>query len=187
MKRYDPKGEAMAVVNLRAKEVGKLGELLTVTDDVRQLTRAQALLWLDAGDSVEEVAERLGVTRQAVYNWGARFTARTAVGGESRVADGARSGRPRTAFGIIEPLLEQGIETDPRERGYRATLWTAPLLQHYLVQEHQRPGSTKSIQRALARLRMTWKRPRHHLALRARYWRQAKGGLNAAFGSAHER
>jgi hypothetical protein len=70
VKRYDPKGEAMAVVNLRAKEVGKLGELLTVTDDVRQLTRAQALLWLDAGDSVEEVAERLGVTRQAVYNWG---------------------------------------------------------------------------------------------------------------------
>jgi transposase len=187
VKRYDPKGEAMAVVNRRAKEVGKLGELLTVTEDVRHLTRAQALLWLDAGDRVEEGAERLGVTRQAVDNWGARFTARTAVGWESRVADGPRSGRPRTAFGSIAPLLEQGIETDPRARGYRATLWTAPLLQHYLAQEPQRPVSTKSIQRALARLRMTWQRPRHHLALRARDWSQAQGGLTAAFGSAHER
>lgn len=56
------------------------------------------------------------------------------------------------------------------------------LLQHYLAQEQQRPVSTKSIQRTLARLRIVWKRPRHHLALQDPYWRQVKGGLNAASG-----
>ena len=103
----------MAVVNLRAREVVALEEVLRATDDARQFTRAQALLWLDAGESVEEVAERLGVTRQAVYKWGVRFSARSALDCAGRVADGPRSGRPRTALGIIEPLLEQVLATDP--------------------------------------------------------------------------
>ena len=152
-KVYDTKGEVMAVVNLRAREVVALEGLLRATDDARQFTRAQALLWLDAGESVEEVAERLGVTRQAVYQWGVRFSARTALDCALRVADGPRSGRPRTALEIIDPLLEQVIESDPRDRGYRATVWTASLLQDYLAQEYQCTVSTKSIQRALARLR----------------------------------
>lgn len=177
----------MAVVNLRAREVVALEEVLKATDDARQFTRAQALLWLDAGESVEEVAERLGVTRQAVYKWGVRFSVRSALDCAGRVADGPRSGRPRTALGIIDPLLEQVLTTDPRDRGYGATVWTAALLQDYLAQEYQCTVSAKSIQRALARVRVAWKRPRHQLALRAWYWRQAKGGLNVALGSAHER
>jgi transposase len=175
------------VIKLSSKEVVRLEKLLTATKDTRQLKRVQALLWLDAGDSVDEVAERLRVTRQTVYNWAARFVARSDLALELRVADGPRSGRPRTALEIIDPPIEQVMDTDPRERGYRSTIWTAPLLQHYLEQEYQLPLSTKSISRALARLRIVWKRPRHQLARQAPYWRQAKGGSNEGSGCGRAR
>lgn len=173
----------MAVISLRGQEVVQLEKLLAAGHEGRQLQRAQALLWLDEGDSVEEVADRLQVTRRTVYNWVARFEARNALACNLRVADSPRSGRPPTALEIIDPLLEQVIDTDPRDRGYQSTVWTAPLLQHYLEQEHQLAVSPKSIQRALLRLGIVWKRPRHHLALQAPHWRQAKGGLNGGSGS----
>ncbi|MDQ3651624.1 MAG: hypothetical protein M3458_15400, partial [Acidobacteriota bacterium] len=56
---------------------------------------------------------------------------------------------------------------------------TAPLLVEYLRDEHQVVVSDDSVRAAIARLRMRWKRPRHHLALRPETWRQAKGGSNA--------
>ena len=50
--------------------------------------------------------------------------------------DAPRSGRPPTALGIIDPLIEAVIEADPRDYGYHATGWTAPLLQRYLEEVH---------------------------------------------------
>lgn len=172
----------MALVNLSSKEIAQLERLLMTTEEVRQLKRAQALLWLDEGDSVEDVADRLRVTRQTVYNWVLRFEARSNLAPEWRVADGLRRGRPRTALEIIDPLLEPVIDSDPRQWGYRSTIWTAALLQHYLATEHRLQVSTKSISRALIRLHVAWKRPRHHLAWRDPHWRQAKGGSSAASG-----
>jgi transposase len=90
--------------------------------------------------------------------------------------DAARSGRPRTAHGIIDPLIDAAIDTDPRELGYRSTVWTAALLQAYLSEEHQIEVCSKSVSFAIARLQIRWKRPRHRLALRPGTWRQAKGG-----------
>ena len=172
----------MAVVKLMAKEVVQLAELLRTATDARQLRRARALLWLDEGESVEEVADRLQVTQQSVYNWITRFGARAGRGMAGRVADSPRSGRPRTARGIIDPWLEHVIDTDPRELGYRSTVWTAALLRHYLARAQQREVSTRSISRALVRLRIGWKRPRHHLVLRDPHWRQAKGGSKTGWG-----
>lgn len=166
----------MALVKLNSQEAARLEKLLRMLPDARSLKRVQALLWLNDGESVEAVAKQLRVTRQTVYNWGARFQSRTDLTLDLRVADASRCGRPRTALEIIDPLLEQVIDTDPRELGYRSTIWTALLLQDYLRCEHQARVSTKSIGRALERLQIGWKRPRHTLSRRAWYWRQAKGG-----------
>ncbi len=166
----------MALVKLDSKEVAQLEELLVATRDARLMKRAHALLWLRGGDSITEVAARLRATRQTVYSWAARFEARADLPIESRIADGVRQGRPCTARGIIDPLIEQVVETDPRESGYRSTIWTAELLRHHLAEEHGLCVSTKSVGRALERLRFGWKRPRHTPARRALHWRQAKGG-----------
>lgn len=166
----------MVLVNLNPQEVTSLQSLMTETNDVRQWRRAQALLWLDDGESVEEVALRLSVTRQTVYNWAARFDERARLDVTARAADAARCGRPCTAAGIIDPLITKVIDRDPRELGYRSTIWTAGLLRQHLAQAHRLRVSTKSVSRALSRREIVWKRPRHTPARRAPFWRQAKGG-----------
>jgi transposase len=161
---------------LSNKERRNLEALITQARDTRQALRAYALLWLDDGESVPEVARRLGVTRQTVYNWMSRFQRRASLDMATRLLDAPRCGRPCTACGIIDPLIDAVIDTDPRELDYRSTVWTARLLVRYLRDEHELIVSDDSVRAAIARLQIRWKRPRHRLALRPQTWRQAKGG-----------
>lgn len=166
----------MIHLKLSHKERAELEWLIGHTHDARLLQRAQAVLWFVMGESVDAIAARPPVSRQSVYNWCERFQAHASLSLALRLADAERSGRPRTAHGIIDPLIDAVIDTDPRELGYRSTVWTAELLQTYLSEEHQVAVSSKSISLAIARLGIRWKRPRHRLALRPETWRQAKGG-----------
>jgi transposase len=127
---------------------------------------------------VQEIAERLGVSRQTVYNWADRFQQRDGLDMRARLADADRSGRPCTAKGIIDPLIDQAIDSDPRNFGYRSTVWTARLLVRFLWDWYGISVSSQSVRLALWRLGIRWKRPRHQLALRPATWQQSKGGLN---------
>jgi transposase len=127
-----------------------------------------------------EIAELLQVSRQTIYNWARVFCERSTWEVSQRLCDAPRSGRPGTALGIIDPWIDAVIDNDPRQYGYRATVWTARLLQHYLEEFHGVVTSRKSVSRALHRLRIRWKRPRHRLGQRPETWRQAKGGSKTA-------
>jgi len=157
------------------------------THDPRQMHRAQALLWLHDGDTVDEVATRLFVTPRTVLRWCRRFHERQTLALPARLADGPRSGRPRTVHGLVDPLISAVIDGDPRQLGYHSTVWTAPLLRQYLRDVHHIQASQRSVGLALARLDIAWKRPRYALARRAPTWRQAKGGLNEALQAARGR
>ena len=169
----------MSAFQLRPWELRQLLNLLDHPHDAKQFRRAQALVWLHEGQPVLHVAELLGVEPRTVYNWACAFRERTDLDPPARLLDAPRSGRPPTALGIIDPLIGAVIEDDPRDYGYRATVWTAPLLQRYLEEVHAIETSRKSVGRAIARLGICWKRPRHRLGLRPETWRQAKGGSNA--------
>src|SRR5438270_13463542 len=60
---------AMASIQLTSAQRRQLRGQLREAEDASYYRRLLALLALDEGDSVAEVAERLGVTRQSVYNW----------------------------------------------------------------------------------------------------------------------
>ena len=166
----------MTLFSLSFKERACIKGIATSTDNANELRRAQALLWLDDGESAQVVAQRLDITRQTVYNWVMRFQMRSDLGISERLLDGPRSGRPRTARGIIDSIITEIIEHDPREFGFRSTVWTAPLLQQHLLEERDIVVSRQSVSLAIKRLEIRWKRPRHNLALRSATWRQAKGG-----------
>jgi transposase len=155
---------------------GELEGLVARTPLAKEQARALALLWLADGRPVAEVAELLRVSRQSVYNWVDRFERRDGQDLRDRLLDAPRSGRPATASGVIDPLIAQVIDTDPRELGYRSTNWTAGLLVRYLKRSHGIDVSRRSVGLAIDRLGIRWKRPRHQLALRPDTWRQAKGG-----------
>lgn len=163
-------------IALTYKERNELEAVLKVCSDARQFQRIQALLLLDEGDSVEQVAELMRVSRQTIYNWAERFAQRQDLSTLERISDGLRCGRPTTAKGIIDPWLDLIIDSDPRDYGYNSTVWTAPLLRRYVQEYHDCQVSLRSISYALDRLDIRWKRPRHTLARREPNWRQAKGG-----------
>jgi transposase len=170
----------MASVMLSDRQRTELESLMLHTPSAKERCRAQAVLWLAEGEAVEQVAELLHVSRQTIYNWVERFHQRCGLDLQARLRDAPRSGRPPTAQGIIDPLIEAVIDHDPRRYGYRATAWTAPLLRRYLADACGLVTSQRSVSRALDRLGLRWKRPRHELANRSPTWRQAKGGSNAA-------
>lgn len=165
---------------LSAKARRELDCLTKEAPDPRSLRRAQALRWLEEEESVAEIAERLQVSRQTIYNWQARLFTGAGRDLEARLRDAPRSGRPPTVQGIIDPVIDAVIDEDPRDFGYQASVWTAPLLRYHLREVYQIAASRQSVSLALARLRVHWKRPRHTLARRSPTWRQAKGGLKAA-------
>jgi transposase len=171
----------MTLLTLNLREWKALETVAARTTDAHILRRAQALLWLDEGETVPEVAAQLRVTRQAVYKWVACFRRRSALDMAARLEPGKRSGRPRLVHGVIDPLITEVIERDPRELGYRSTVWTAPLLRQYLQEVHHLDVSRPSVSLAIDRLGLRWKRPRHGLARRPATWRQAKGGSNEAW------
>jgi transposase len=166
----------MALLNLSPQQRAELEYLASHNPVAKERCHAQALLWLDKGATVEQVAESLRVSRRTVYYWRERFHDRDERDVRQRLADAPRSGRPRTADGGVDSWIAEVIDTDPRDLGYRHTVWTAPLLVHYLRDHHGVDVSETTVGRAIARLRIRWKRPRHQLARRSDTWRQSKGG-----------
>ena len=154
----------------------QLRHLLKEAETPRQLRRAQALLWMAEGQRPTEVARRLGVSYQTVYNWTQAFEARSSEPVTERLQDRARSGRPATKGQTVETVLQQVWPQSPLKLGYRSPIWTAPLVRQHLHQKHQLTVSTRTIRRALRRLGYRFKRPKQVYARRSPTWRQAKGG-----------
>jgi transposase len=166
----------MALLVLTDRQRGELEDIVSHTPLAKERCRAQALLGIADGSDVAMVAELFQVSRQTVYNWLRRFQERAELDLRARLLDAPRMGRPRTASGGIDERIAAVIDDDPREFGYHATVWTAPLLCQYLRDHHAIKVSDRTVSRAIDRLRMRWKRPRHELALRPEMWRQSKGG-----------
>jgi transposase len=166
----------MALLALTDRQRGELEDIVAHTPWAKERCRAQALLWIAEGFEVAEVAELMHVTRQTVYHWLSRFQQRVEPDLRARLLDAPRLGRPRAAEGTIDELVAAVIDGDPRQFGYHATVWTAPLLSRYLREHHAIQVSDRTVSRALDRLGLRWKRPRHELALRPETWRQSKGG-----------
>ena len=59
----------MTEFRLKNRERVDLENFMLHTPSVKECCRAQAIHWLDEGESVEQIAELLHVSRQTVYNW----------------------------------------------------------------------------------------------------------------------
>jgi transposase len=142
----------MTLIALTDRQRAELEGAVMRTPSAKECCRAQALLWLADGESAEEVADLLPVSRQTVYNWVSRFRQRAGLDLGTRLRDAPRPGRPRTGGGVIDPLIAEVIDSDPRTLGYHATVWTAPLLSRYLREHHQLAVCDRTVSRAIARL-----------------------------------
>lgn len=162
--------------SLTSRERTALEALVAGSKDVRQLKRSQALLAVAAGEAVAEVARRMQVARNTIYNWVARFQDRSGAIAE-RLVDADRSGRPADLIQSIQEALPDLLAEKPTDYGYRAAEWTVDLLQTHL-RKQSIDASVSTIRHALHELGYRWKRPRYVLRRRADTWRQSKGGCS---------
>ena len=166
----------MALLSLNARQRAGLEDLLAHTPSAKERCRARALLRIAEGVDVAAIAELLCTSRQTAYNRVSRFRERSATDPRAGLPDAPRSGRPRAADGASDDRIAAVIDGDPREPGYTSTAWAAHLLGRSLHDRHKIGASDRTVGRAIDRLRIRWKRPRHELALRPKTWRQSKGG-----------
>lgn len=161
--------------SLNARERRALSSLVACSRDVRQLKRAQALLAVAAGEAIADVAQRLQVARNTIYNWVARVQERTGAIAE-RLIDADRPGRPNDLIESLYEALPPLLANKPTDFGYRYAEWTTGLLQAHLRDQHAIEASISTLRHALHELGYRWKRPRYVLRRRSETWRQSKGG-----------
>ena len=146
---------------LTAARRRRLERELALTHDVAVFRRVLALLEIDAGRPLEEVARQLRVSPRSLYRWIERYRTHASVEGLHHQPG---QGRPRHWDETLEELLPSVLARRPSDFGYLATGWTVPLLQQVLAQG--RPGSTLSqttIRRRLRERGYVWKRFRYVL------------------------
>ena len=170
----------MAPFKLNLGERKVLQQLARSSSNARQVRRAQALLWLQSGQSVAQVAHRLGMSRQGVYQLVERYRSRRRGPVRARVRDRPHTGRPSHKLRLVVRVIRPLLSRDPRRYGYRAMVWTVPLLCRHVERRTGTKVSTYTVRRGLHVLRQRYKRPRYVQARRSPTWRQAKGGLNTA-------
>lgn len=150
----------MTPFELNLRERAALETLTLRTNNAKLLRRALTLLWLDDGESAQEVAERLSVSRQSVYNWVIRFQLRNGLDIATRVADGLRSGRPRRLSNDQLNTLSELLTRGATAHGWQNELWTAKRVTEVIRRHFGIEFSVYNVRRVLKdHLRWTVQRP----------------------------
>jgi transposase len=170
----------MILIRLGGRAHESLERIARSDANARTVRRAQALLWLHTGESVGSVARRLGLSRRTIYKVVERYQARTAEPVAQRVADRPHPGRPATKRERVARVVNTLLKQKPSRYGYRAAVWSTPMLRRQAERRLHMPVSRRTVRRALRHLRHRYKRPRYVLARRSPTWRQAKGGSKKA-------
>jgi transposase len=157
----------MPEFRLRLADRHRIESELKQLSDAASFRRRIALLELDRGRNVTEVAQILHVTRQAIYNWIGAFRSHGhpdphPLAGSSLNAS-AMMGRPNLFTQEMEDLLEAVLEYSPRDLGYQSTTWTVPLLLKHLRAVEGVEPSESTLRRQLKKMEQSWKRGRYTL------------------------
>lgn len=134
---------------------------MRTTQDARLARRLMAVLQVLEGESAGRVAERMGVSRRAVYGWLERLGR---DGQPEALADEPRSGRPPRLSPKQLRRLGQLLTHSPLAFGLCCTEWTVATLRAQLVSEGGPEVSDDTLRTAVHRLGYRYKRPRYSLA-----------------------
>src|SRR5512135_797427 len=98
---------------------------------VLEYRRQRAVQRIDAGSSIEEVADFLDVAPSSVRRWVATFR-RQGVDGQ---ATQPVPGRPPKLTSTQEKIVCRWLADNPTKHGFATELWTAPRLAQLIEQE----------------------------------------------------
>ena len=143
----------MGKLGLSAYQRQMFRRLLREATDVRLYRRVLAILEVDRGSPVNEVARLLNVSGQSIYNWIERFQHQ---GSEAALADRYGVGRPSLWTAKRQARLRAVLDSSPQAWGYLAADWTVPLLQEQLARCTGEWFSEDTVRRELPSAEFDW-------------------------------
>jgi transposase len=148
------------LLHLSPQQRYRLRQQRDTTADAGVFKRTLALLHLDAGKAVAEVAAELGVSRQSVYNWRDRYLLSPTP---RSLLDHRGHGHVSAFDDDLLAVLRGALQGPPSAWGYRDLEWAVPLLVEHLEHWDGRVWSDATLRRQLHALGYVWKRPRYVL------------------------
>jgi transposase len=148
------------VYQLSPKELAEIERAIRQEkrSEVRQ--RATVIRLLHLGHKPEAVAEQQMVSVPTIYNWH-RLWREDGIGG---LANKPRKGRPPKANEAYCQKLEEVLEKEPSEFGYRFAIWTSDRLRAYLEKETGILLSESRFRALLKKRGYRYRRPKHDLS-----------------------
>ena len=146
-------------VTLLTDDIAKLEVAIEKDDRPEVRQRAAALRAVHLGQAVKDVALVLAVTEATIYNWLKRWHA----DGVEGLANEPLPGRPRKADEAYCRALEEAIEQDPQELGYRFAIWTVERLRDHLTRNTGVELSVKRLGEVISERGYVYRRPKHDL------------------------
>ena len=143
----------MGLIRIAKKARDNLARIARSRSDKRRAKRAKALLGLHHGQTVQQVSDATGMSRQAVYNLQKRYLERHAQRVQERLSDARHTGRPPEKHRLVMRVMSQLLRRSPRRYGYDAADWTVPLLHEEVQKTTGVSISQRTIRRALNALR----------------------------------
>jgi transposase len=150
----------MSIVQLTRSQRRQLRSRMQGAAEASYYRRLLAILELDQGKTIAEVADTLGVTRQSVHNWVRCYQE---ASDPEDLRDRYGVGRPSLWTEELQALLQTSLQQRPVGLGYAAMNWTVPLLQEHLYRRTDQWLSDDTIRRKLDDLGYVWKRFRYVL------------------------
>src|SRR5690348_11639279 len=120
----------MTAMILTRSQRYRLRQQLRHSQNAALYRRTLAMLELDQGKPLAQIAQSLGVTRQTIYNWVETYTQSF---DPLSLLDEARSGRPTSWTPDLDELLGTLLQERPTQWGFQAVNWTVPLLRQQLA------------------------------------------------------
>ena len=126
--------------------------------EVRQ--RATVIRLLHLGHKPTEVAEQQMVSVPTIYNWHKLWREHGIEG----LANKPKTGRPAKATEAYCQKLEEALEKEPSEYGYRFAIWTSDRLRTHLEKETGILLSEGRFRALLKKRGYRYRRPKHDLS-----------------------
>lgn len=144
---------------LSASELGEIQQVISKHPKPRVRVRAIMLRMSHEGLSAPEIATLLGVSRQTVLNQIQRYEESGIIG----IEDTPRPGAPAKANTDYITKLKQAVASDPRELGYRFSVWSVERLQKHLAEQTRVELSPTYLHQLMQKHDIVYRKPKHDL------------------------
>lgn len=148
------------VYQLKPKELAEVEKAMRQDKRTEVRQRATVIRLLHLGHKPSEVAEQQMVSVPTIYNWHKRWREQGIEG----LANQPKTGRPAKATEAYCQKLEEMLEKEPAEYGYRFAIWTSDRLRAHLEKETGILLSESRFRALLKKRGYRYRRPKHDLS-----------------------